>query len=168
MSVESAAVSLPAADNSDFQPDIQKADFIANVQTGDNADSKAIDVAGKQPPVEVPPPAPTDFLGKIWKVMAAASGTPILASILERSGALSDAQIELFKFVFPYVFYGGLAALFLWFVAKKLNNFHLTKLFVDTNTDLTKRDVVMIPAAMPATGLLKRVMENVSTRLRER
>jgi hypothetical protein len=145
---ENSIVASPPVDNSaDTSNTSQRADTIVNTGA-ESGEARKIEAAGDAPPVSVPTPPATGFLGKLGATIGGLfTGSIVLPSFVEKvfSGEVSQGLIDLIKFVFPYLFFGAIGGLIIWFIAKKLNNFALTHLFVTTNTDTTKKDIVFTP-----------------------
>lgn len=151
MSDKNEANELPGSVASDSSASIvpaqQVAENITNVSAGDKPET-IISAAQQAAPVVIAAPEPTNFLGKLWKIIVGIfTGTILLPSFLQNGldfNALLQKILELVNQNFKYILFAAIGGLCVWFVTKKINNFQLTKLVVDTNADVTKRDVKIL------------------------
>lgn len=143
------AENKPPMDNSSAQ-------VAENIQNNveSRADEKAIEIAQNTAPVEVPKTEPTGFLGKLWKtIVGIFTGTIILPAFLQNGLDYNAALALILNLVrenFKYLFFGALLGLSVWYVTKKYNNFALTKLIVETNSDVSRKDVRLVETAKPS------------------
>lgn len=126
---------------------VQNADNIIN--QGASLDSQSSDEAlieevNRQGPVILTSPPPLDLYSKIKKLIYTIvfGGLSLPAFDKIFGYQVTDQQIDLIKYIFPIIFFGALISLLIWYIAKKVNNYYLTKLQVEKNSDVTQRDVV--------------------------
>lgn len=114
----------------------------AVTQAADTQTVSKVSAAAAMSTLEVKPPEPTNFLSKGLKLVGGlfvgVSFPTLLAGIkdfIQTGNFNGQLALDLIKFLFPYLFWGGIIILVVWFVVTKANNFQLTKLFVQTNTN---------------------------------
>ncbi len=130
----------------------QTADQITNIDTADKTAAVAIDAAQNAPAVEIEKPVESGFLGKVWKVILGVLGGTYVIPKLD----LSVETVELLKTVLPYLATSAVVALVVWHVTKKINNFHLTKLKAEINTDVTRKDIRFVESSAPKLSFWQR------------
>lgn len=160
------ATPAPSTDPPDGKTVNQQAENIINAGEV-SAEEAKIAEAKAQPPVELPQSEPTDFIGKVKKTaIGVLTGTISLPFLDKFFGIqLTPEQIELMKVIFPWLFIGTIIALIAWFVTKKINNFHLTKLIADKNADVTSRNVKLVQRIPKyQVGLWRRVQYAVTAK----
>lgn len=139
----------PAADihaePTDEPPISQTAENIINTgtQTGEEI---LIDAAANAPDVQITAPEPLNFLTKLWQTIAGIfAGTIVLPSFLQNGldfNAAISLIVNLISQNFKYILFAALGGLTVWFLTKKVNSYKITKLKIETNADMTKRNIV--------------------------